>query len=77
MPGMRPKGERVRVLACRPGRLPRAPRPTASIHKRHCADLTRQRVARLPSAGVAALRRQRARPGPTLLCTGCNLRRGP
>jgi hypothetical protein len=68
MPGMRAKGEQVKVLACRPG-------PVASIHKRQSVGGRRPRVARLPSAGEAAFRRRRARPGPTLVCTVCGSRR--
>jgi hypothetical protein len=65
---MRAKGEQVKVLACRPG-------PVASIHKRPSGGGRRPRVVRLPSAGEAAFRRRRARPGPTLVCTRCTTRR--
>jgi hypothetical protein len=83
MPGMRAKGERVELLACRTGRRRCAGRgtqagratPVATIHKRHAGAASRQRVVRLPSAGEAAFRRRRARPGPTLVCTGCANRR--
>jgi hypothetical protein len=61
MPGMRPKGDSVRLLACRVRRRPRPrrPNPIAAVHKRR-------------SNGTGTRLASRGRhPAPALVCTEC------